>query len=61
MSGRELLFSTSERNGLTYVNPLPACHSACWRRDMLAKMGRYIDRILCLLQRGLHGQIPGSR
>lgn len=61
MNKRELLFSTSERDGLTYVNPLPACHSACRWRDVLAKMGRYIDRILCLRQGGGHGQIPGSR
>lgn len=56
-----MMFSFSERDGLTYVNPLPACHSARRWRDVLAKIGRYIDRISCLRQRGLHGQIPGSR
>ncbi len=40
MNKRKLLFSTFERDGLTYVNPLPACHSACRWRDVLAKMGR---------------------
>lgn len=62
MNKHELLFSTSLRDGLTYVNPLPACSSATSRwRDVLAKIGRYIDRISCLRQRWLHGQIPGSR
>lgn len=62
MNKHKLRFSTSSRDGLTYVNPLPACSSATsWWRDVLA-IGRYIDRILCLLrQRRLHGQIPGSR
>lgn len=57
----KLLFSTSERDGLTYVNPLPACHSACRWRDVLGNIGRYIGRILCLRQVVGHGQIPGSR
>lgn len=61
MNGRELLFYTYERNGLTYVNPLPARQSACRWWDMLAKMGRCIDRILSLLLEVLHGRTPGSR
>lgn len=59
MSG--MMFSFSERDGLIYINPLPARPSACLWRGVLAKMGRYIDRILCLRQGGVHGQIPGSR
>jgi len=52
MNKRKLLFSTFERDGLTYVNPLPACHSACMWRDVLAKMGRCIDRMLVLAAKG---------
>lgn len=50
-----MMFSFSERDGLIYINPLPARPSACLWRGVLAKMGRCISRILCLSQGGYHG------
>lgn len=42
----ELMFETCEKDGLPYVNPLPAGHRLYIVRDLVARFGRFIDRWL---------------
>jgi hypothetical protein len=46
MSTRKLLFSTLERDGLLYINPLPIGHRCCRFRDLAKRVGRCLGRLL---------------
>jgi hypothetical protein len=43
---RTLLFSANDRDGLTYIDPLPIHHPVYKTRAAVAAIGRAIDRIL---------------
>ncbi|MBU9211669.1 hypothetical protein [Burkholderia multivorans] len=50
MSTRKLLFSILERDGLLYINPQPSGHR-CYRfRDLAARAGRRLWRLLLALK-----------
>jgi hypothetical protein len=50
MKERELLFSILERDGMLYIMPQPSVHRRYCFRDMAARVGRRLWRLLLALK-----------